>query len=88
MILGIYAIKDLKAAAFTPPFFQPRQEVAVRAFSDAIGDRDHPMSRHPEDYHLFYLGDFNDATGSVTATANGPQFLVSGLGETSEQPNG
>lgn len=84
MILRIYGIRDLKAAAFAPPFFQARDEMAVRAFSDAIGDPSHPMSRHPEDYQLFYLGEFDDGSGIVTPNAEGPVFLVNGLGNPEE----
>lgn len=81
MILKVYGIRDLKAGAFAPPFFMPREEMAVRAFSDAISDPQHPMSRHPSDYHLFYLGDYDDDSGSFQNCANGPQFLVTGDGE-------
>lgn len=85
MILRIFGIRDLKAGAFAPPFFQARDEMAVRAFSDAIQDPQHPMSRHPEDYHLFYLGELDDESGQLTTAANGPVFLVTGLGEMAQE---
>lgn len=80
MILRIYSVRDLKAAAFAPPFFLNRDEVAVRTFSDAIADRTHPMSAHPEDYQLFYLGEFDDEHGAVVP-AQQPIFLCNGVGE-------
>jgi len=85
MILRVYGIRDLKAGAFAPPFFMARDEMAARAFSDAIQDPQHPMSRHPEDYHLFYLGEYDDVAGSLTSAANGPVFLVTGLGEMAQE---
>lgn len=85
MILRVYGIRDLKAGAFAPPFFMQRDEMAVRAFSDAIQDPQHAMSRHPEDYHLFYLGEYNDESGSLVSAANGPVFLVTGLGEMAQE---
>jgi len=80
MIYRCYSVRDLKAAAFAPPFFLGRDEVAVRTFSDALADPGHPMAAHPEDYQLFYLGEFNDETGRLTG-ADAPVFLVNGNGE-------
>lgn len=80
MIYRCYSVRDLKAAAFAPPFFLGRDEVAVRTFSDAIADPSHPMHAHPEDYQLFYLGEFDDETGALQG-ASMPQFLVNGVGE-------
>lgn len=80
MIYRCYAVKDLKAAAFAPPFFLGRDEVAVRTFSDALKDPTHPMAAHPEDYQLYYLGEFNDELGALTGAAQ-PVFLVDGNGE-------
>lgn len=65
MIQGIYSVKDLKAGAFAPPFFMPRDEAAVRAFSDAVLGGDSLMVRHPEDFVLFRLGDYDDNLGLV-----------------------
>lgn len=79
MIYRCYSVKDLKAAAFAPPFFLGRDEVAVRTFSDAIKDPTHPMHQHPGDYELYYLGEFNDETGQLQG-ANTPQFLCDGDG--------
>ncbi|UDN67868.1 nonstructural protein [robinz microvirus RP_160] len=80
MIYRCYSVKDLKAAAFAPPFFLGRDEVAVRTFRDALEDKSHPMSAHPEDYELFYLGEFDDERGSLTG-ASAPVFLCNGNGE-------
>jgi len=80
MIYRCYSVRDLKAAAFAPPFFLGRDEVAVRTFSDALADPTHPMHAHPEDYQLFYLGEFNDETGLLQG-ADTPRFLVNGVGE-------
>lgn len=65
MIYQVFSVKDLKAAAFAPPFFMHRMEVAVRAFRDALRDPSHPMAQHPEDYVLYCLGEFDDNTGAL-----------------------
>jgi len=77
----IYSVLDTKAAAFAPPFFLHRDEVAIRAFRDAVLDPKHPMSAHPGDYHLYNIGQFDDVDGRVSPNPVGPQFVCSGLGE-------
>lgn len=82
MIYRIYTVRDTKAAAFAPPFFLHRDEVALRTFSDALADPQHPMSAHPGDYQLFRLGTFDDETGELTGEQS-PVFLINGDGEMS-----
>lgn len=65
MIYQVFAVKDDKAAAFALPFFLPRMEVALRSFKDAMKDPKHDMSRHPEDYSLWCLGEFDDNLGAM-----------------------
>jgi len=80
MIYRIYSVKDLKAAAFAPPFFLGRDEVAVRTFKSAVNDPTHPMHPHPEDYHLYHVGEFDDETGVITALEQ-PRFIIAAKGE-------
>lgn len=81
MIYRCYAVRDLKAAAFAPPFFIQVDAVAIRTFADAQNDPSHPMSRHPADYELFHIGEFDDESGIFTPLVQ-PRFLVNGNGET------
>lgn len=69
MIYQVFAVKDAKAAAFALPFFLPRMEVALRSFRDAVKDPQHDMSRHPEDYSLWCLGEFDDNLGAMLPIA-------------------
>lgn len=80
MILRAYSVRDLKASAFATPFFLSTDAVAIRTFSDAIADKSHPMAAHPEDYQLFYLGEFEDQSGAFER-AQSPVFLCDGLGQ-------
>lgn len=79
MIQGIYSVKDLKAGAFAPPFFQPRDEAAIRAFSDAVTDGDSMLRRHPEDFALYCLGQFDDNLGLVAGEEQ-PKLLATAQG--------
>jgi len=85
MITRLYAIRDLKADAFAPPFFFARDELALRAFQDAIADPQHPMSRHRPDYSLHHLGEFDDASGILTPCIGGPRFLANAVGDIGDQ---
>lgn len=66
MILKTFSIFDSKAEAFLPPFFSPTAAVALRNFEGAANDQDHAFHRHSADYTLFELGEFDDASGSIT----------------------
>jgi len=63
MIQLVFSIYDSKAKAFLPPFFMPRAEMAQRAFSECANSDDHQFGKHPADYTLFHLGNWDDDTG-------------------------
>lgn len=80
MKLQAFSIYDTKAVAYAPPFFMARPELALRAFRDLAQDPASQVSKHPEDYVLFLLGDFDDATGALIA-AGAPVQLATANGE-------
>lgn len=63
MKLQIFAIKDRAIAAFMQPFFAPSIGGALRAFQDAMNDGSTPMNKHPDDYDLWHLGEWDDQSG-------------------------
>lgn len=65
MKLHMFTVFDVKAKAYLPPFFLPQVGQAVRSFGDAIDDPAHAFAKHPEDYTLFLVGTFDDASGVV-----------------------
>lgn len=67
MISKCFAVYDSKAEAYLTPFFMPSTGAAVRAFTDLVNDRNTTVSRHPEDYNLFQIGEYDDASGSVSS---------------------
>lgn len=66
MILQIFTVYDSKAESYLPPFYVNARGQAIRSFSDTCNDPEHVFNKHPSDYTLFALGDFNDATGVFT----------------------
>lgn len=59
----MFSVRDSKSNAFLQPFFSATIGSALRAFGDAVNDQNSPFGKHPEDYLLFELADFDDSTG-------------------------
>lgn len=61
MIHKIVAVYDTKAEAYMRPVFVQSFGAAERSFGDAVNDTSTEYSKHPEDYIMFSLGEYNDA---------------------------
>lgn len=59
----VFAVFDCKLSAFMVPFFAPSIGVACRMFADAAQNADSALAKHPEDYTLMHLGEWDDMTG-------------------------
>lgn len=77
MMSKAYCLYDSKLEAYLTPFFAPNRGVAMRHFADLVANEDHPFGKHPEDYTLFELGDFDDVTAMFNASA--PASICNGL---------
>ena len=60
----IFTVYDSKAEAYLPPFFMASTGSAMRAFEDSIHDTTTQFAKHPEDYTIFELGTYDDATAT------------------------
>jgi hypothetical protein len=67
MLLHIVSVKDTAAQAFGRPLFVPAVAVALRSFRDEVNRKDSAddLSRHPDDFELYEVGVFDDATGII-----------------------
>ncbi len=79
----IYAVKDIVAEEFQPPFYLKNDAVAVKEFGKACEQTDTQWHKHPNDYSLYYLGEFDTETGTIISKdkkqiANASQFVTSG----------
>lgn len=85
MIHKMFTIFDSKAEAFLPPFFLPTKAMAVRVFTDCVNDEEHNWGKHPEDYTLFQLGNWNDSSAVIEmdepkiAVGNGMEFRIENI---------
>nr|AVQ10215.1 DNA binding protein VP5 [Gokushovirinae environmental samples] len=56
----ICSVMDNAVAAFMQPFFAKSVGEARRSFRDAVGDPKMEFNKHPEDYHLYQFGTWDD----------------------------
>ena len=62
-----YAVFDRKAEMYSAPFLEIKDGTAIRAIQDlVINSTDHAFAKHPQDFTLFKLGEFDDVTGVIT----------------------
>lgn len=86
MILHLYSVFDSAVQAYLPPFCERSDAAAVRAFRRACLDPNHAFAVSGKDYSLYYLGDFDDATGSLTQS--GMLFMHRACDMRPESPEG
>lgn len=70
MTAKIYAVKDLAIEAFGNPIFVRHQGQAIRGFQDECKNPESMMNRHPGDYELYYIGEYDDTTATITPATN------------------
>lgn len=67
MILKMFSVYDSKLEAYMQPFFAQTKGHALRLWSDNVNDpsTNNPWFKHPADFTLFEIGEFDDNTGRV-----------------------
>jgi len=70
MLTQIFSVYDSKAEAYMQPFFFQGKGQAVRSFSDLVNDNSTLCGKHPQDFTLFHIGEFDDATGNVSSSVH------------------
>lgn len=70
MILKIFSVWDLKTEAYMQPFFSQTIGSGIRAFTDAASEQTSMLSKHPGDFQLHCIGEFDDSTGKITDQNN------------------
>jgi hypothetical protein len=63
MVKKVFTVFDEKSEAYLQPFFLDTLGQATRAITDCVNDNNHQFGRHPSDYTLFQLGEFDDILG-------------------------
>lgn len=64
--MKVFTVFDSKAGAYLNPFFLNSTGEAIRAFGDTANDPNTGIGKHPEDYSLFEIGEYDNKTGRIT----------------------
>lgn len=84
MILNVYSVYDKAVNAFMQPFYARSAGEAIRSFTDLTRDPQTNVARHPTDFVLFALGEFDDNSGLFNSSE--PRRLLAGNEVLTDQP--
>lgn len=62
----VFAPYDGRLGVYMQPFFMLHRGQAVRSWHDICTDPDSMMAKHPADFVLYELGEFDDVEGVFT----------------------
>lgn len=65
MILKAFCLLDTKTGMHDAPFFMAHVGQATRAVADTASDTRNLIGRHPSDFCLMGIGEFDDQTGTL-----------------------
>lgn len=63
----LYSVRDIKAEAFGAPILVDNIGIAMRQWCDAVNNPELPLIKHPEDYALYRIGEFDLEKGIIIA---------------------
>lgn len=72
------AVSDRAVGEFMNPFVVPSRGLAVRSFTDEVNREGSEMQKHPEDYELHVLCEWDAESGGFIGLEGGPELLVRG----------
>lgn len=74
----MYSIKDAKAELFGTPFCKLTPGLAEREFQQLVSDPSTPISKYPQDFDLWYVGDYDDNSGKITPRDT-PEHIIKAI---------
>lgn len=63
--LKIIAVRDRQLNAFMRPFAAQSLGQAIRSFRDEVNNPQSDLNKHPEDYELYHIADYDEATAAI-----------------------
>lgn len=76
--MKLFAVRDVKADSFGAPLSIATRGLAVRSFQDACLRKDSDLSKYPQDYMLFELGEYDPNSGRLSSNSV-PVFIASAV---------
>jgi hypothetical protein len=77
-MLKIFSIRDAKTEVFNTPWFQRTHGEAERNFRKLVSDPKSNVHAYPEDYDLYYLGEYSETEGKFK-TLDTPQHVCKAI---------
>ena len=74
MVIKIFSIQDKVTGIFSQPHFVAHKGQMLRMFSDEVNNPESMFSKHPADFSLYYLGEYDDNAGCIAPVAQ-PEFI-------------
>lgn len=74
----MYSIRDAKSEVFNTPFYKGTHGEAERDFRSAVNDEKTQLNRYPEDFDLYYLGEYDNNTGQ-SVSLDTPQHVIKAI---------
>jgi len=62
-MIEFFSVYDAVAERYIDPFPCPNAGVALRSFEEACRKEGHAFTKHPEDYSLWHIGQFDPELG-------------------------
>lgn len=92
MKVNLYAIYDRASGIYDGPVPGHSDGQMIRKFSDLACSAEHEIGKHPDDYTLFRVGNWNDGTGELNdipseKLINGAEAVAASRGVVSEEIN-
>lgn len=82
MIHKVFAVRDNTAELYNLPYYAPTTGSGKRLFSDTVNDKTSMLAKHPDDFELFELGEYDDvhaefiSNGSPVSLGTARSFLT------------
>lgn len=78
MIKKAFSIHDTKSGIYNSPFYAHTIGEAERMFKELTLDEKTQVSKHPEDFDLFHVGEYDDNSGTFTSLKS-PQHIIKAI---------
>lgn len=72
---NLYTVKDQVSETYLPPFAYACDRDAIDAFRMAANDSDSPYNKHPSDFLLVSIGEYDERSAKITAKS--PELIIS-----------
>jgi len=68
--MQIFSLRDTKSAHYGKPIIAPHQAPLIREYDEAVNDDKSTLSKFPQDFDLYKIGDFDHISGKITPDEN------------------